>query len=540
MNQELFSLDKAKKLFFDNLYNKDLVPCQNYIKSYFFPMDNGGHCMWDAKNQRFTNLTKDQVRDVYFNRLPKEIKSWYFSDYTSIFSPINSVHKPFVNGNELNMCQGFLHKTKKPYAPFPLQTRLKVDLYLNYIKEVLVGGCEKSYEYLLKIFSNMCKGIKNRSLLYFKGPEGLGKSINIEMMINFVLGKAVCVKANIDTITSSFNKILCGKVFVVYEEMPVFSRSQWEFVSGKLKDMVTGDSLIYSDKYEKAFEAENINNYIINTNVEAIKGSNGRRYFIADCSSHRFQDFAYFANISDTCLNLEVGEAYWNYLLEIDTTKFHSEMHMPVTEGKLNAIADKLELPFQFIKDQYVLKRNGINCKNQDFYNLYCDYVSSKHHKPLSKIFFSAKLKEQGIKFKKSDKSNIWKYSYAELQAIADKFKWIHALDEYEGEVKVTNKEKPIIKDEPKAIIKAQSKEDLEKLRERLEIISCDEYDYVMESIKDIQREPEDMEGIDEGESFELSDSEREEEGEVVENEVVEEEEAEDPDALTIQDLFNQ
>jgi len=58
----------------------------------------------------------------------------------------------------------------------------------------------------------------------------------------------------------------------------------------------------YEDKYEKAFECENLNNYVINTNVDAIKHSEGRRYFILDLSNKRQDDHKYFDNLRKKCM----------------------------------------------------------------------------------------------------------------------------------------------------------------------------------------------------------------------------------------------
>ena len=64
---------------------------------------------------------------------------------------------------------------------------------------------------------------------------------------------------------------------MVFEELPRFSDNEWEAISSQLKDYKTGSETLYADKNEKQFKARNINNYIINSNVDAIKRSEGRR-----------------------------------------------------------------------------------------------------------------------------------------------------------------------------------------------------------------------------------------------------------------------
>ena len=62
---------------------------------------------------------------------------------------------------------------------------------------------------------------------------------------------------------------------------------QWSAVSSKLKTLTTEKLCSYRDLYEKGIQAENISNFQINTNVESIKDSNGRRYVILDLNPSR-------------------------------------------------------------------------------------------------------------------------------------------------------------------------------------------------------------------------------------------------------------
>ena len=73
-----------------------------------------------------------------------------------------------------------------------------------------------------------------------------------------------------------------GKLFVVFEELPTFSKEQWKGVSSKLKTLTTEKMSIFRDLFEKPFQASNLLNFQINTNVEALKDSQGRRIMIMD------------------------------------------------------------------------------------------------------------------------------------------------------------------------------------------------------------------------------------------------------------------
>jgi hypothetical protein len=426
---ENFNLQKAKQLYLEGAL-KDHLDCKQYIMKCIFPTKDGLHFVRD--NNKFVSYSKEVLRDVYFNRLPKDIQKWYTTEYDQLYEVISDINKPELDGNKINLCTGVLHKDRKPYASFSAEIKANVQFFLAFVKEVICSNKQDYYDYVLKWKAVVAHGKKNDAVLYNKGPEGIGKSTFVEYLINFVFGPSICIKSNAEPLRSPYNKILCGKLLVLFEELPTFSDREWDGVSSKLKDMVTGEKLMYRDVYEKSFEAQNNNNYIINTNVEAIKHSEGRRYFINQISTHRQEDFKYFAEIKARCFNKETGEAFFSYLLEVDISTFNAQKDMPVTQGKLDAIADRLDFVFRYLKDEYILKKKDIKMELKEFYTNYEEYCRVHDKKPVTKIKFSQKLLEVSITHKKSNGQCKYKISYDELLAIANKNKWIHEFDEFD------------------------------------------------------------------------------------------------------------
>ena len=164
-------------------------------------------------------------------------------------------------------------------------------------------------------------------------------------MMDYVLGRDVAVIGNTDPLLSSFNKCLMGKLLIVFEELPTFSEAQWRGVSSKLKTLTTEKHTYYQDKYEKQIYAENLNNFIINTNVESIKNSDGRRIAILEISHKRFRDHKYFDDLRLSCFNDIVGEAFFSYLMtKIDVSNFYGQRDFPETDKKKTAIANFLPI----------------------------------------------------------------------------------------------------------------------------------------------------------------------------------------------------
>jgi hypothetical protein len=412
---------------------KDIQSTCDYIAKFFFTLNDGNHAVREGEN--FTILTRQVVKDVYFGRLPKEIQEWYFKDNRKIFSIINELNKPPITENTINLCKTFLHKTYKKYNEYSGEIHNAINVFLSYMKTCLCSDKEDQLQYLLKWLSNMVKGNKNDSALYLKGPEGIGKSTLLEFLAEFVLGDLYLKSNDQPFKQQGFNRQLCGKLLVAFEELPTYTDNEWSAVSGRIKDMITGVTMTYHDKNEKSFVAKNINNYIIATNVEALKDSQGRRFCILDLSTKHLQDHKYFKHIKDTISNIQVGEAFFSYLMEIDTKGFNAQAEMPVTDNKRNAIADNLDCAFKFLKSEFILKRRNIDLKVDELFQQYLEYMRHTGKKPLTKIRFTKKLSEYQIWFKKSNGHNYYRYKHSELEEIAKKFHWIHELDEYEEDV---------------------------------------------------------------------------------------------------------
>ncbi len=100
-----------------------------------------------------------------------------------------------------------------------LQKETMNDNMLDYIKLLWADNNENMYEYLLKWFANMIKGIKNSSCLYAKGAEGIGKSTLTNFVRDHVIGKSAYCKGKADHLKGQHNMQLLGKISVVFEEL---------------------------------------------------------------------------------------------------------------------------------------------------------------------------------------------------------------------------------------------------------------------------------------------------------------------------------
>jgi len=188
--------------------------------------------------------------------------------------------------------------------------------------------------------------------LYLKSIEGVGKSTLTEFFAKFVIGPDLTLVSGSGPLKVRFNEPLANKLLVIFEELETFSFNDWQLVSAKLKRYATGALIQIHPKGKPEYTLDNINNYIINSNM-SLKDSHGRRIAIPDISTKRKDDVAYWDLIYASCFNMDVGEAMNAMLLEIDLTDFNSQS-FPQTKAKSDSVASRIGILFEFLKECYV------------------------------------------------------------------------------------------------------------------------------------------------------------------------------------------
>lgn len=470
-----FSLKKVQ-----DLKPSEQGKAETYISKYFIPLSNGMHAF--LNNGKYELIDHNTIKHTYFDRMSKSLSDFYFKKNIDIRTVEYEFGKPVLHDDKLNLCPKLKH-SRQSYATFSDEDKSKVEIMLNYIKEVLCSGNENHYNYLLKWIANMVNGNKNDAILYLRSKQGYGKSTLFEFISTFVIGDDLSLMTGSEPLLSKNNAILAGKLLVYFEELETFTTAQWMGVSSRLKKMATSTKMIYENKYEKPYEAKNMNNYAILSNNDAIKDDEGRRYFILDISGHRQiilgskteKDNTKFWDDVYACFTDEVGHAFYNYLLDVIETKGFKPQNFPITNNKIDSFAKRLEPHEGFIKHHYVLQKLGIKCTVQELYDEYVSYCKSEQRNPYKKIEFGSKLKELGIEYYKSCGFNKYKVSFEELQEMANTRHWIHEIDDYCEE---ESKTKPRFiddldapKDDELLQKLTQAEKELRELKEQFELI---------------------------------------------------------------------
>jgi hypothetical protein len=289
METQVFSYEELHRLYNQGQL-KDHIEAKNYISKYFFATQEANFFFWDAEEKRFIVRDKEKFNFVCGKRFPKGMLKWFLEENFKVYKIISSITAPIIDEakKELNFAGRFKHEYK-PFKDFDETTRASVDLFLSYMKECLCSFKTELYDYLLLWTASMIQGKKNSSFLYLKSAtEGLGKSTFSSFLANHVIGKDLSITSSASPLTTQFNLPLLGQLLVIFEELSLSDRV-WDEACAKLKTMITeeGPTTTYEGKGTNSFKATNISNFIIPTNVSAIKHSDGRRIFQLDLNTSR-------------------------------------------------------------------------------------------------------------------------------------------------------------------------------------------------------------------------------------------------------------
>jgi hypothetical protein len=409
---------------------------KEYLTKYFIPLTDGRHAFYF--NGEYKIKETKEIKETYFNRISKELNNYYFKEFTKLKTIGYKLNAPlFFGDNFINFC--FKMKASKKYDSYEEyddESKEGVNTVLNFIKEVLASNNEESYNYLIKWLANMLKGNKNDSCLYLRGEQGIGKSTLFEFLQFHVLGKLYMMSGS-ETLKKDFNNLLEGRLLIVFEELETMSKYEWMCSSSKLKRYITSKTYNIEKKCVDAYETENINNYIINSNQDAIKDDDGRRYFILDVSDKYYQDHCYFGQLREKIFNDEIGDAFYSYMLEVNTNNFNAQKY-PITQSKKYSYLKRIPIEYLFIKEEFILKKNNLFQKPKDLYQNFREYYLKNNNQKgiTNEVIFREKLEKIGIIKHKCTQARTYYYkkTVCELIEIFKKRNWYSEDDEFEDE----------------------------------------------------------------------------------------------------------
>ena len=419
---------------------------KKYVKAYFFKSNNPlGTFYYDAYDKKFVLFKDTEVKSRFlFQKIIREempifdVSKWFYCKDAEHYRFTIRPNKPIVfdmHGEHfINGFSGFIHK-RKLFSSYGYDTQEDVDTILGHIYNVWCSKNEDMFRYVEKWLSCVVAGRKMKTMLYLKGRQGLGKSMITEFMEHQVLGRHLVYTTNKPNILTEFNSQLVGKTMVIFEELPTEGANEWRKTTNSIKHIITSPTIDIEEKHKPAYEAENIISVILNTNNDALcLTDDDRRTVVLDLNEEYIGNHDYFSNLSRAMRNEDVGEAFYNWLMEVyeDTCEDFKEQLFPKTETKKEIIIEHLSTLYKYIKEQFIKTKQNIDCSLKDFYEGYKSHFVNKE----TIIHVSKLLKRIGIN---NNPENIDGHttrmihaSHEELYKIYAKNGWIHDTDEIE------------------------------------------------------------------------------------------------------------
>jgi hypothetical protein len=384
-NEKVFTLVKLSKfLHEEDAYTNDFIKSKKYFLKYFAKsLDD--HCYKYEPNEFDDDGQIHKIHSLksVFDQIPTieykigdsdkkrrfDLRQWFMkSHYATYEIGGDPREKRFFSSqktgrNYINLCKGFMHKERVEYASFSNEVKANVNKLIDHIHSVWNSDNKASSEYTMKWLAHACTGHKMKTCLFLKSGEGTGKSINIEFILQHVIGPALGIITQRANQLAKFNFQLLNKILLCLEELPSGGKSEWHSISDYLKDIITGGSMEIERKFEDAYQIANIISLIIITNNEnSLRfGKDIRRYHMCDISHDKVGDTQYFNDLYDA-LDRETGTAFFWYLTELyENNKDFNEAVLPDTNAKLAMKEQNITPVLQYIKEDFLVHGKGLD-----------------------------------------------------------------------------------------------------------------------------------------------------------------------------------
>lgn len=296
----------------------------------------------------------------------------------------------------MSLFHGYAHKTLEQVD------ENKIQMFLDFIKEVICDNNEQVYEYVINWISFIVQhpGKKSGIALVLKGLQGVGKNRFTDTLCEMMKGYSAKNITDISELTGQFNSIVEGKMLIVLNELKNCGDDRLANFNA-LKSIITDDIIRINEKNQPRRDAENVANFIfVSNNAFPVKIESGdRRYLVLSCNGKHKGDFMYFNQLCNS-----FDESFYENLLTFFIKRDISEFNIrdiPMTESKQDLIEASRTPIDQFICDNY----------NKLIEGMVCNEVLLNKPSEMKERAFQLQLKDKcDRKQKRVDGSRVWFY----------------------------------------------------------------------------------------------------------------------------------
>jgi hypothetical protein len=88
----------------------------------------------NSNNDTYEIFSQTDIKNTYFNRMPKKLTTFYFKEYNELRSIVYELNKPMMYDNKINLCPRMKHEYKE-FSTFSEKIQKRVNIILSYIKD---------------------------------------------------------------------------------------------------------------------------------------------------------------------------------------------------------------------------------------------------------------------------------------------------------------------------------------------------------------------------------------------------------------------
>ncbi|MDR3411583.1 MAG: PriCT-2 domain-containing protein [Formivibrio sp.] len=350
--------EKPKKIYGPEHWDKVADVLDNFILIY------GDDMVWDVRHRMLMKLSS--MRTIVQNH---DVMKFWGGDARKwvlrkniVFDPLERP-SPATSGPAatVNLFHGWKMQPKKGNC-LKIQTLL---LHLCDGDEELALWVSRWIAYPLRN-----RGAKMETSIIMHGDEGSGKNFFFEKVVKKIYGEYGYVIGNAQ-LESQFNDWASMKLFMVADE--VVTRSELKHMKGKLKYLVSGDTIIVNPKgLPEHYEDNHINFVFLSNELQPLAlDKTDRRYLVIWTPPALPKEF-----YIDVAAEIDAGgiEAYYDYLLnELDMGDFDQHTKPIYNDAKENLIEKSLSPPERFYRDwsRGFLPLPFITCAVNQLYDAY-------------------------------------------------------------------------------------------------------------------------------------------------------------------------
>ncbi|MBS1170038.1 MAG: traC, partial [Burkholderiaceae bacterium] len=269
------------------------------------------------------------------------------------------------------------------------------------IKKLLLHLCDGNAEVAAWVlrwlaFPLQNPGAKMRSSIIVHGDEGSGKNLFFESAVAKIYGEYGGVIGNAQ-IESQFNEWASKKLYMVADE--VVTRTELRQLKGKLKALVTGETVRINPKnLSERDEANHMNFVFLSNELQPLALDRSDRRYLVLWTPPKL-DEVFYAAVGEQVRNGGV-EAFYHYLLhEVPLDGFNEHTKPPVNEAKEDLIALGLSPAERFYREWRggFLPLPYVCCSAEQLYSAFtrwCNIAGERY--PPSQTFFGRVITREG------------------------------------------------------------------------------------------------------------------------------------------------